>query len=157
MLIFELEENTTHAVLNRDHYIGHDEKIVLKNMPLNDSEFLRGAYILRSCRSAYVSLINKGREVLRVYHGNYPAIASWRKTHAPFICIETVHGFDSDATDTEDLFAKKNNIFSSQKCIYKPFPLRFMPKSSAYWSRVSARMMLLRESISPLFAMLCLS
>ena len=110
MLSFELEENTTRAVLNHDHYIGHDEEIALKNMPLNDSEFLRGAYILRSCRSTYVSLINKDQEVLRVYRGDYPAFAIWRKLQAPFICIETIHGFDSDATDTEDLFAKKSLV-----------------------------------------------
>lgn len=110
MLSFELEENTTRAVLNHDHYIGHDEEIALKNMPLNDSEFLRGAYILRSCRSTYVSLINKDQEVLRVYRGDYPAFAIWRKLQAPFICIETIHGFDSDATDTENLFAKKSLV-----------------------------------------------
>lgn len=110
ILSFEREETTALAFLDGNHYIDHEEQTVLKDVYLVDSNFLHGACILREWKSAYISLFVNERELLRVYRGDYPAIAIWRKPKAPFVCVEPIHGFDSDASDREEFLVKKNLV-----------------------------------------------
>ena len=114
-LVFEREENTKRALLNKEHYIGNENPIRINELSLSDSIFYDGAYILREWKSEYISLIEDGKEILRVYRGNYPAVALWRKPKASFVCVEPIQGFDSDICDNEDFLTKKNIVIIAPK------------------------------------------
>lgn len=110
VLRFERQENTVRAFLNDEHFINREELFTCKDIPLGDKQFLQGAWILREWKSDYISLIENERELLRVYRGDYPAVAIWRKPTAPFVCVEPIRGFDSDASDSKDFLVKKNRV-----------------------------------------------
>lgn len=127
-LEFEEDEEKIHFLYLVDGLIGTEyAKNIMadkRRIMLGPDSFKNDAIIMKGITSSRISLKKKTREtpVLTMEFSDFPYLAVWSKTNAPFICLEPWHGV-SDTIKSTGIFAEKTDIIllkpnQSYECRY---------------------------------------
>lgn len=110
MLAFSDQEEPLCYRLDGD-LLGHEpEALALdggRRIALTSALFERDALVFKRIRSRHVRLQERnGRVRLSVDTGGAPSLGLWARPRADYVCIEPWHGYDDDATTSEELVRK---------------------------------------------------
>ena len=108
-LEFEQELQTERWLLDGGHFTGKTQSMHIKQkLPLSEALFEDDAVVFKNPQFQQVTLVHQtAGAILSVRSSNWEAIGFWKKSQAPFLCIEPWWGY-ADYTDSNgDLFDKK--------------------------------------------------
>jgi galactose mutarotase-like enzyme len=111
-LDFEKVEPLEYTLLENDLVSQQIEKIHTdtNRVPLTYELFKRDALIFKKLQSNSLSIIEKGKPILKVHFEDFPSLGIWTKVDAPFICIEPWFGYSDTVESTGNLFEKEGVI-----------------------------------------------
>jgi galactose mutarotase-like enzyme len=112
-LDFEKVEPLEYTLLENDLVSQQTEKIHTdtNRVPLTYELFKRDALIFKKLQSNSLSIIEKGKPILKVHFEDFPSLGIWTKVGAPFICIEPWFGYSDTTESNGNLFEKEGVIF----------------------------------------------
>ena len=111
-LDFEKVEPLEYTLLENDLVSQQIEKIHTdtNRVPLTYELFKRDALIFKKLQSNSLSIIEKGKPILKVHFEDFPSLGIWTKVGAPFICIEPWFGYSDTTESNGNLFEKEGVI-----------------------------------------------
>ena len=111
-LDFEKVEPLEYTLLENDLVSQQIEKIHTdtNRVPLTYELFKRDALIFKKLQSNSLSIIEKGKPILKVHFQDFPSLGIWTKVGAPYICIEPWFGYSDTTESNGNLFEKEGVI-----------------------------------------------
>jgi galactose mutarotase-like enzyme len=111
-LDFEKVEPLEYTLLENDLVSQQIEKIHTdtNRVPLTYELFKRDALIFKKLQSNSLSIIEKGKPILKVHFEDFPSLGIWTKVGAPFICIEPWFGYSDTTESNGNIFEKEGVI-----------------------------------------------
>jgi galactose mutarotase-like enzyme len=111
-LDFEKVEPLEYTLLENDLVSQQIEKIHTdtNRVPLTYELFKRDALIFKKLQSNSLSIIEKGKPILKVHFEDFPSLGIWTKVGAPYICIEPWFGYSDTTESNGNIFEKEGVI-----------------------------------------------